>query len=56
MLGLGLVIGKLAVLWLLNSSNVPLAIRSSQSTSVLARASVGTWPCSLELLSGVEAD
>ena len=54
-LGLGLADGKLAILWLPNLSNVYLTIRSSQSSSVPARASDGTWPCSLELLSGVEA-
>ena len=43
------------VSWLPNSSDVPLAIQSSQSIGVLARASGGMWPCSLELLFGVEA-
>ena len=43
------------VLQLPSSSDVPLAIWSLQSTSVLARASGGMWPCSLELFSGVEA-
>ena len=55
MLGLGLVGGQLVVLWLHNLSDVPLAIWSFQCTGVLARASGAMWPCSLKLLSGVEA-
>ena len=41
--------------WLPNLPNNPLAIQSLQSSGVLARACGGMWPCSLELLSGVEA-
>ena len=43
------------VSWLPNLSDVNLAIRSLQSTSVPVRANSGMWPCFLELLSGVEA-
>ena len=55
MLGLGFVGGQLAVLQLPNLSDVSLAIRSSQHTAILMKASGIMWPCSLELLSGVEA-
>ena len=55
MLGLGLVGGQLVVSQLPNSSDVPLAIWSLQRTGVRVRASGSTWPCSLQLLSGVEA-
>ena len=54
-LGLGLVGGWLAILRLPNFSNVPLAIQSFQSSGVPVRAHGGTWLCSLELHSGVEA-
>ena len=43
------------VLQLPNLSNIPLAIWSLQSSGVLVRARSGMWPCSLELLSCVEA-
>ena len=43
------------VLQLPNFSDVPLTIWSLQSSGVLARARGGTWPCSLELISGLEA-
>ena len=54
-LGLGLVGSQLAISWLSNLSDIPLAIQSLQSSSIPARARGGTKPCFLELLSGVEA-
>ena len=43
------------VLLLPNLSDVPLAIWCSQSSGVPERARGCVWPCSLELLSGLEA-
>ena len=55
MLGLCLVSVKLVISWLPNSSDVSLAIQSLQGFGVPARTHGGTWLCSLEPFSGVEA-